>query len=209
MTRKSKNEIEVLLVDLGGVLFEHNQALQKTAKEFGVSIKKIIRIVKRDSKIREIDGKPIDECWRVLFKDIGEDIDIPAFQDKYHKNHPINEELFSLLRSYKKNGMKFALVTNNIKGHLKNLNGVYEFYDIFDWIFDSSEMGIRKPNRKYYEEVYKGVGVEKSRCLFIDDTEEHIRVAKKFGYKTFHFIDFKESTKELERFLRNAGITRS
>jgi epoxide hydrolase-like predicted phosphatase len=206
MSKSKKPEIEALLVDLGGVLFEHNKALQKTAKEFGVSIKKILKVVQRDYKPREVDGKPIDECWKILFEDIGENIDIPSFQDKYHKNHPINEKLFSLLRLYKKNGMKFALVTNNIKGHLKNLNDVYEFFDIFDWIFDSSEMGIRKPDMKYYEEVNKSTGIEKSKCLFIDDTEEHIQAARKFGYKTFHFRDFDKSVGELERYLSNAGV---
>jgi len=209
MSKSKNNEIEVLLVDLGGVLFEHNQALLKTAREYSVGIKKITAEIKKDYKKREVDGKHIDECWKILFDRIGADIDVPSFQDAYHNNHPINKALFSLLRAYKNKGMKFALVTNNIRGHLINLNGVYEFLDIFDWVFDSSEMGKRKPDRRYYEEVYKGVGVERSKCLFVDDIEEYVEAARDFGFETFHFTDFKKSTKELERYLKNAGVTRS
>jgi len=45
--------------------------------------------------------------------------------------------------------------------------------------------------------------------LFVDDIEEYVEAARDFGFETFHFTDFKKSTKELERYLKNAGVTRS
>jgi len=85
------------------------------------------------------------------------------------------------------NQLKFR--TDYIK---KNFN-----LSFFKDVFFSNEIGLKKPDKKIFEYLLKNIEYRPDECLFIDDSEENILVAQKFGFKTIHFLNLIQLKQEL------------
>ncbi|MDG1332347.1 MAG: HAD family phosphatase [Crocinitomicaceae bacterium] len=60
------------------------------------------------------------------------------------------------------------------------------FYDCFDHVYLSHEMGMRKPNAEIFERVCQEQNIKPENALFIDDSAQHIKGATKVGLNTVH-----------------------
>jgi putative hydrolase of the HAD superfamily len=60
------------------------------------------------------------------------------------------------------------------------------FISLFDRVFLSYEMGLKKPDKRIYEKVVEEIGAKPEQCLFFDDLEENLNAAKEVGLKTHH-----------------------
>jgi putative hydrolase of the HAD superfamily len=100
-------------------------------------------------------------------------------------------ERLEILKSLKKNYRLFLLSNTNII-HVEYYNKIiYEkfnlhFSDIFDYIFYSHEIGMRKPDTEVFEYVLKFSQLDSKETLFADDLEINISAAKQAGINTFH-----------------------
>ena len=64
-----------------------------------------------------------------------------------------------------------------------------EFYQLFDKIYYSHEIGHRKPNAEAFQIIIDENNLIPEEVLFIDDSSQHIAGAKKLGIKTHHLLD--------------------
>ena len=76
--------------------------------------------------------------------------------------------------------------------HIKGFNKIFKEqtpYDhpaeLFEKVFYSCDMGMRKPDENIYEQVLKDMGVKPERAIFFDDKQENIDTAEKLGIKGF------------------------
>lgn len=74
---------------------------------------------------------------------------------------------------------------------------------IFPWV-NSSYVGMRKPNVRFYKYVLKKYHLQPEECVFVDDKLKNIAPAKELGIKTFHY---QNNSPKLVRFLKNLGIS--
>ena len=58
------------------------------------------------------------------------------------------------------------------------------FENLFDKVYYSCEIGLRKPNADIYEFVLKENNLEAGKTLFIDDSVQNIEGAKAAGLQT-------------------------
>jgi len=63
------------------------------------------------------------------------------------------------------------------------------FCELFDKMYLSHELGLRKPNVKIFEYVLKEQKLKAEEVLFIDDSPQHIASAKKLGIHCHHLLD--------------------
>jgi len=109
------------------------------------------------------------------------DLDIPALKEQIRhliEVHPHVEDFLSLL---KERGKKIFMVTN---AHIKVLDLKMKQTKIgsyFDTCVTSFEMGCPKEDTCFWEKAEEMLGFEKERSLFIDDTEEILKTARRFG----------------------------
>jgi putative hydrolase of the HAD superfamily len=110
-------------------------------------------------------------------------LDIPALKEQIKhliEVHPHVEDFLKLMKHQKK---KVFLVTN---AHYKSVALKFKKTRIgkhFDSVLSSFDAGYPKESRKFWEVAEKQLGFDKERTLFIDDTEEILRTAKKYGIK--------------------------
>jgi HAD superfamily hydrolase (TIGR01509 family) len=111
------------------------------------------------------------------------DLDIPALKEQIKhliEVHPHVEEFLKSLRAHKK---KVFLVTN---AHYKSIELKFKKTRIgkyFDSVLTSFDAGYPKESLKFWKEAERRLKFDKNLTLFIDDTEQILRTARKFGIK--------------------------
>jgi putative hydrolase of the HAD superfamily len=86
-----------------------------------------------------------------------------------------------------KNKYKLYLLSNTNTIHIEALykeHGHDIFEDIFEKIYLSHEIGLRKPNKNCYEFVLQDANMIGSETVFIDDNKGNIRGAEEAGINT-------------------------
>ena len=111
------------------------------------------------------------------------DLDIPALKEQIKhliEVHPHVEDFLKLLKLRKK---KVFLVTN---AHYKSIQLKFKKTRIgkyFDSVLSSFDAGYPKESVEFWEIAEKRLGFDKDSTLFVDDTEEILKTAKKYGIK--------------------------
>ena len=70
--------------------------------------------------------------------------------------------------------------------------------ELFDEIVESSVVGVRKPEWRFYEIACECLDVEPSECVFLDDLGINLKPAKAMGMQTIKVVDPDTALEELE-----------
>jgi HAD superfamily hydrolase (TIGR01509 family) len=185
--------ISTVIFDLGGVILNLNQDLTlKAFEQLGADLHKVnfqslvftdfetgkIGAQEFRNQIRtflkqEVTDAAIDEAWNAMLLDLPE-----------HRLKAI-EQLRKTHRIY--------LLSNTNSIHIDAFNNYFKqqfeperWVQLFDKIYYSYEIGLRKPNADIYEYVTADIQMQPEHCLFIDDSLANINGAADAGLKTIH-----------------------
>jgi len=73
-----------------------------------------------------------------------------------------------------------------------------DVFGLFDHIIESSVVGVRKPERKFYEIACDTLGVGPHECVFLDDLGVNLKPARAMGMTTIKVGDPAAAISELE-----------
>src|SRR3989344_2338485 len=73
------------------------------------------------------------------------------------------------------------------------------FRKYFQYIIISAELGLKKPDKAFYEKALQIIKANAEECLFIDDKKKNCLGAEAIGIKSIVFKDAKQLRKELIR----------
>jgi epoxide hydrolase-like predicted phosphatase len=116
----------------------------------------------------------------------------------------MRQEVVALATRVKAEGYQTAIVTNNAKEFRERWTASVPVAEICHAIVDSSEVGIRKPDRRIYEHALEQLGgIDPSRAVFVDDFPANVAAAEALGMRgVLVEDDFAPALEELERLLR-------
>ena len=97
-------------------------------------------------------------------------------------------------------GYRTACLTNNVVGGEQRME-VGDVMVMFDHVVESSKVGCRKPEPRFYEIACELVGVDPSECVFLDDLGINLKPAKAMGMTTIKVGAAEPAITELERVL--------
>jgi HAD superfamily hydrolase (TIGR01509 family) len=63
----------------------------------------------------------------------------------------------------------------------------WQFDRVFNKVFHSGELGIRKPEKRAFQAILKKLKTKPENVIFIDDREENVEGAKKAGIQGVQF----------------------
>jgi putative hydrolase of the HAD superfamily len=99
-----------------------------------------------------------------------------------------------------------ACLTNNIlsqkdsdmqfKG--KRMEQVREIMDMFDVVVESSKIGVRKPDSRFYKMACDMLKIEPHQAVYLDDLGINLKPARSMGMQTIKVIAPNQALKELE-----------
>ena len=93
--------------------------------------------------------------------------------------------------------LKTALLTNNFTVADRQADHG-EALEHFDLVVESSKVGVRKPDPRFYTSACEQLGVEPSACVFLDDLGINLKPARELGMRTIKVVDPAAALGELE-----------
>ncbi|MEM7140159.1 MAG: HAD-IA family hydrolase [Actinomycetota bacterium] len=100
--------------------------------------------------------------------------------------------------------LKTACLTNNFRdpatdpGADERSEELQSIMAMFDEVVESSAVGVRKPEPRFYEIACEKLGVTPDRCVFLDDLGINLKPAKAMGMTTIKVVDPAVALAELE-----------
>ncbi len=105
--------------------------------------------------------------------------------------------------------LKTAMLTNNFTPPgdqtgteaMTDADGsdLIEVHSLFDEIIESSVVGVRKPEPRFYEIACERLGVAPEECVFLDDLGINLKPARAMGMATIKVVDPNRALAELEQ----------
>ena len=115
--------------------------------------------------------------------------------------------MVNVIRKLNKLGFTQACLTNNFIPSDENqpdridLDKKTEVFDLFDFVFESKEIGLRKPDQAFYDHVIKEVNISPNKIIFLDDLGINLKPAKAMGITTIKVISESQAKKDLSEIL--------
>jgi putative hydrolase of the HAD superfamily len=81
--------------------------------------------------------------------------------------------------------------------HKAGISFYRDFYQCFEKVYFSYELGMRKPDAAIFEFVIKEHNLSPKNTLFVDDNLENIKSAQKLGLQTWHLQKGEEDVIDL------------
>jgi putative hydrolase of the HAD superfamily len=211
--------ISAVLWDFGGVILTSPfEAFNRLEARIGVPADTIRRInaadpdrnawarfERNDISAAQFDEAFSEEAARMGFSIRGADVLMVLKGD-------IRPEMVRALDLVKAAGYKTACLTNNMIGG----DGVTErpansreaeidlIMERFDAIVESSKVGVRKPEPRFYEIACEMLSVSPSECVFLDDLGINLKPAAGMGMRTIKVTGADQAITDLETIL---GLT--
>lgn len=115
----------------------------------------------------------------------------------------VRPDMVAALDAVKAHGFATACLTNNIVGEYDRPD-IVDVMSRFDIVVESSKLGVRKPEPRFYELACELLEVEPAECVFLDDLGINLKPAKTMGMTTIKVGDPTAAIAELEAVL---GLT--
>lgn len=97
--------------------------------------------------------------------------------------------------------LKTACLTNNFNLTRELRDDVAAVLALFDAVLASSEVGVRKPDPRFYELACNALGVAPNDAVFLDDLGANLKPARAMGMHTIKVSTPEEALAELEEVL--------
>lgn len=195
-----------MLFDFGGVILSSPfEAFESYERRVGLPV----------GTIRSINATdPDDNAWARLERS---EVDIDEFVSIFEAEagalgHRISgAEVLECLRGEVRPEMvtalrrlqgRFALglLTNNFLTGSPDWSAggsFHEIVDLFDCVVESSQVGVRKPERRFYEIALGELGIRAEEAVFLDDLGVNLKPAREMGMTTIKVGDPRVALDEL------------
>jgi HAD superfamily hydrolase (TIGR01509 family) len=176
---------EAVLFDYGGVLtdgYDETGYFQELAKKFHSEEQELKDYLSKTKLLHQLSRGEIVEIDVVdsVLSALPGTIAIEPVEITSEHFRPDMRVLQAVADLRVRSVAKLAVISNLFPASKQILldNG---FENLFDRLFFSCDMGSRKPEDAYFEEVFTTLDIDPERALVIDDLEVNLEAARKFG----------------------------
>jgi len=203
--------IRAVISDFGGVLTTPlTGSFQRIADNSGVTLAALGQAL--EALQARSGAHPLHEleCGRMsesvfvaglreaLSEQLGREIELDGFADTLWDGLFANEPMIAFMASLRAEGLRMALLTNNVREWELRWRALAPIDEIFELVIDSAFVGVRKPDPEIYELAVTGLGVRAQECLFIDDIEVNCEAAVAAGMRAVVFRDTEQAIAEMQ-----------
>lgn len=206
MQKENNFQIKNIILDLGGVILDVSyEGAVNAFKRLGVenfdelfSKKKQEHFFDNYEKGIIADEEFRDEIRKHIPKLLSDEQIDKAWNELIYTVPPPRMEFLMHLR----NKYRLFLLSNTNKIHIKAFTEILDnqfgkniFMQLFDKIYFSCNVHMRKPDAEIFEFVINENKLKTEETIFIDDSIQHVEGAKKAGLPAYH-LDLSKDTLE-------------
>lgn len=101
----------------------------------------------------------------------------------------LRPQMVAALARVRELGFLTACLTNNVLPSGDGGPAMSAVLGMFDAVIESSKVGVRKPEPRFYELACETLGVEPVECVFLDDLGVNLKPAAAMGMRTIKVVD--------------------
>ncbi|NQY55286.1 MAG: HAD-IA family hydrolase [Ilumatobacteraceae bacterium] len=190
--------IRAVLWDFGGVILSSPfDAFDRYERERGVppGLIRSVNATNPDSNAwallerSEIDSAEFDRLFAQESAELGHRV--PGADVLALLAGEVRPEMVDMLDRVIAAGYRTACLTNNVVSAdpRATRTDVQDVMERFEHVIESSKVGVRKPEVRFYEIACDTVGVQPHECVFLDDLGINLKPAKAMGMTTIKVTD--------------------
>lgn len=182
-----KKPIRFIYFDVGNVIVNNDEAMERVARTHKVSKRDVYDIVYthwREACLGKLSNEAYMDVFTQRLGITHPSHNMTEFWSDFQS--PIPETyafIHELSQSYRMGLLSNA--ENEILGLLQKKKKIPDI--VWTSIIDSSQHGVVKPEARIYEIAEKAAGVPPEEIFFTDDVEDHIEMAKSRGWQGMVF----------------------
>jgi putative hydrolase of the HAD superfamily len=198
-------EVRAVLWDFGGVILSSPfEAFARYERERGLP----------EGFLRQLNAtNPDTNAWAKLERS---EVDLAGFAELYEAeadaaghqveagavlallSGELRPAMVQALRRIREEGLAQAGLTNNVAGTEAVRPELAEVMALFDTVLESSKLGVRKPDPRFYDLALEAVGVAPTEAVFLDDLGVNLKPARALGIRTIKVVDPTDALAELQ-----------
>ncbi len=207
--------IEAVVSDFGGVLtvpllegfarYEERSGVPATA--IGTAIERATTAADGRNPLYELEvgaiteGEFLSVLEREVVAVLGREVSLHGFGETYMGGLHENAELFGYYRALHARGLRFAMLTNNVREWEPLWRAKLPIDELFETVVDSAFVGMRKPDPAIFALVLERLRLPAEACVFVDDLEHNIDAARALGFAVVHHRTTADTIAALDRLL--------
>jgi len=130
---------------------------------------------------------------------LGRHVELHGFGARLMDALDPNRELFDYYSTLRRErGLRFALLTNNVREWESAWRSKLPIDDLFELVVDSAFVGMRKPEPEIYALTLERLGLPGAACAFVDDLEHNVVAAREAGMHGIVYRDTAQAIAELD-----------
>jgi len=182
--------VKLIVPDIDGMLLHSEKFSEAFPKKFGVSAEAVGEMFAEDFNDCKLGKKDLREVLESRLSGWSTDLsadDVLKFW--FNLDNP-EEEVIDFLKDLRSKEVRIVLGTNQEKYRLEHILKNLGFINWTDGVVSSCDIGIKKPDEKFYQEILNRFpDVDKSEILIFDDKEKNVVTLKDLGFNAEVYAD--------------------
>jgi putative hydrolase of the HAD superfamily len=108
--------------------------------------------------------------------------------------------MIDLAKELKAQGIAVGILSDQTD-MLNKLDQRFHFFQWFDHVFNSYQVGKGKRDISLFDDVARALGTSPEKILFVDDDPGHVARARRKGWKAIRYIDRDSFLREMRMIL--------
>ncbi|MFA4818472.1 MAG: HAD family phosphatase [Patescibacteria group bacterium] len=186
--------IRAIGFDYGGVIDDQPPGFMAGIAEIlGVPLDELKKVYFHHNSLVNVDGVPYDKFWGIILEKLKKEkksAEVLKYIASEQKTN-IDPKMVELVDRLRTLGYKTGLLSNNSPENWSKIR-----QDVlgqhFDVVVISAEVGYQKPSSEIFNLFIKKLGVSPSELIFIDDSEQSLRLSQEIGFYPVLFKDYED-----------------
>jgi putative hydrolase of the HAD superfamily len=188
----ANQSIKAVLFDYGGVIAEEGfrNGLLAMAHEQGLDIDATLNVAKQavyDSGF-VLGWGTASEFWTIMREGCGLKGSDSVLTQRILEGFVLRPWIIELVQQLHEQGYITGILSDQTHW-LDWLNERDHFYDVFDHVFNSYNMGKGKRDPGLFNDIAEQLVLSPAEILFVDDIENNVARAQSAGWQTIHYMD--------------------
>jgi FMN phosphatase YigB (HAD superfamily) len=201
---KGNGKIDVVLFDFGGVIAEEGwqAGLKMIAKANGLDESKFLQdAIDTIYATGYLLGKaPESRFWSALREKTGIKENDAALTNEIFSRFLIRDWMIDLAKELKAQEITVGILSDQTD-MLDKLDQRFHFFQWFDHVFNSYQVGKGKRDISLFDDVARALGTLPEKILFVDDDPGHVDRARRKGWKAIRYVDRDSFLREMRMIL--------
>lgn len=180
---------KAIIFDLNGVFIKSPKLSDRFKDDFGISEDVFLPALEEImNKVRKPSAENLFRLWEPYFEKWGIEFTETEFLNYWFCAEKENVALVGSARNLKEKGYRLFILSNNFAERSDYYIKTFPFLtEIFEKLYFSWQTGYTKPDIRALGKVLKENELQAEECLYFDDSQKNIDVAKSLGLEAHIF----------------------